>query len=82
MTIMDRAMGTNVPFRERISCTVDEACSATGLGRAKLYEEIAAGRVEVRKVGRRTLVLVPSLERLVVKPPDERVSNTHAEDAV
>jgi excisionase family DNA binding protein len=58
-------MATNVPFRERISCTVDEACSATGIGRAKLYEEIAAGRVEIRKVGRRTLVLIPSLERLV-----------------
>lgn len=25
-----------VPFRERLSCTIDEACMVTGLGCAKL----------------------------------------------
>jgi excisionase family DNA binding protein len=56
---------SNIPFRERISCTVPEACVATGLGRTKLYEEIAAGRIETCKVGKRVLVLVSSLENLV-----------------
>jgi hypothetical protein len=54
-----------VPFRERISCTIPEACAATGIGRSKLYEEITAGRVVTSKVGKRTLVLVHSLEKLV-----------------
>jgi excisionase family DNA binding protein len=58
-------MNPSIPFRERISCTIDEACAATGLGRSKLYEEIAAGHVAVHKIGKRTLVLVKSLERLI-----------------
>jgi hypothetical protein len=59
-----------IPFRERISCTIPEACAATGLGRTKLYEEIAAGRVQTNKIGTRTLVIVKSLERLI-NPPSE-----------
>jgi excisionase family DNA binding protein len=53
-----------IPFKERISCTVDEACSATGIGRSKLYSEIAAGRVDTRKVGKRTLIVIKSLLKL------------------
>lgn len=37
--------GKVVPFRERISCTVDEACVVTGLGRTKLYELIGSGQL-------------------------------------
>ncbi len=55
-------------FRERISCTIPQACAATGLGRTKLYEEIGAGRVRTSKVGSRTLVLVESLVALVSAP--------------
>jgi hypothetical protein len=58
-------MNANIPFRERIACTIPEACIATGLGRSKLYAEIAAGRVATRKVGRRVLVIVESLEHLI-----------------
>jgi len=53
-----------IPFKERISCTVDQACAATGIGRTKLYGEIAAGRVETRKIGKRTLIVVKSLLKL------------------
>jgi hypothetical protein len=56
---------TTIPFAERPSCTIEEACQATGLGRTKLYEEMAAGRVQTTYVGRRRLVLVPSLLRLL-----------------
>jgi excisionase family DNA binding protein len=57
-----------VPFAEKISCTLDEACSATGLGRSKLYQQIRAGFLETRKVGKRRLVLVESLRNLVDGP--------------
>ena len=50
---------TTIPFAERPSCTIEEACRATGLGRTKLYEEMAAGRVQTTDVGKRRLVLVP-----------------------
>jgi hypothetical protein len=58
-------MTANIPFRDRISCTIPEACAATGLGRTKIYEEIAAGRVQTSKVGTRTLILVQSLVAMI-----------------
>ena len=54
-----------IPFRERLSCTVDEACAVTGLGRTKLYELIGSGQVRTTTIGRRRLVLVRSLLDLV-----------------
>jgi excisionase family DNA binding protein len=62
-------MGSDIPFRDRISCTIREACLATGIGRTKLYQEIAAGRIRTSKVGRRTLVLVESLVTLIDPQP-------------
>ncbi len=54
-------MTSAIPFRERLSCTIPEACAATGLGRTKLYEQIGAGRVQTRKFGTRTLIVVEIL---------------------
>jgi len=65
---------TSISFRERLSCTIPEACAATGLGRTKLYEEIGAGRVQVRKFGTRTLVVVNSLVALI--DPDSAPAET------
>jgi hypothetical protein len=58
-------MISTIPFRERLSCTIPEACAATGLGRTKLYEQIGAGRVQTRKFGTRTLIVVESLVALI-----------------
>jgi excisionase family DNA binding protein len=55
----------SIPFAQRLTCTVAEACEATGLGRTKLYELIGDGRVTTTTVGRRRLVLVQSLLALV-----------------
>jgi hypothetical protein len=54
-------MTTTIPFDQRISCTIAEACHATGIGRTKLYEEMSAGRVQTTSIGKRRLVLVASL---------------------
>jgi excisionase family DNA binding protein len=59
------ASGTSIPFGERLTCTIAEACEATGLGRTKLYELIGDGRVDTATIGRRRLVKVRSLRRLV-----------------
>lgn len=53
--------GPTIPFSHRLSCTIDEACEATGLGRTKLYELIGAGQVATTTVGRRRLVMVRGL---------------------
>ena len=55
----------NVPFQERPTCTVAEACDAVGLGKTKFYELMGAGAVETISVGRRRLVRVPSLLRFL-----------------
>ena len=65
-------MEHSVPFNQRISCSISEACSATGIGRSKLFQEIAAGRIETRKVGSRTLIIVRSLKKWI--DPDSDVA--------
>lgn len=57
-----------LPFTERLSCTIDEACEATGLGRTKLYELIGAGQIVTTTIGRRRLVMVRSLIALLGTP--------------
>lgn len=56
-----------VPFSERPTCSIAEACSAAGFGRTKLYELIDDGAIETTKIGRRRLVRVPSLLRLLAQ---------------
>ena len=30
---------STMPFAQRLTCTIDDACEVTGLGRTKLYDE-------------------------------------------
>jgi excisionase family DNA binding protein len=53
-----------IPFAQRLTCTVAEACAATGLGRTKLYELIGEGCLDTTTIGRRRLILVRSLRTL------------------
>ena len=53
------------PFRGWLGCSPSEACVALGVGRTFLYQLIAERRVEVTKLGRRTIVSIPSLLKLV-----------------
>ena len=62
---------TTIPFAQRLTCTIAEACEATGLGRTKLYELIGAGYLDTKTIGRRRLVLVHSLRILVETESDE-----------
>lgn len=58
-------MSTTIPFWARISCTVEEACGLTGLGRTTIYLKIRTHELKTAKVGRRTLVIIDSLMALV-----------------
>ncbi|MGY3448400.1 excisionase family DNA-binding protein [Bradyrhizobium sp. USDA 4353] len=60
-----------IPFAQKLTCTINEACEATGLGRTKLYELIGEGRLATTTVGRRRLVVVRSLLSLL--EPDTSV---------
>jgi excisionase family DNA binding protein len=57
--------GSTIPFVERPTCTVAEACRAVGFGKTKLYELIDGGAVDSIRIGRRRLIRVPSLLRLL-----------------
>lgn len=60
------ATGMNtIPFAHRLTCTINEACEVTGLGRTKLYEIIGNGHLATTTVGRRRLVVVRSLLSLL-----------------
>jgi excisionase family DNA binding protein len=55
---------TDIPFRERIFCTINEAAQATGSGRSKIYELIKAERIRTVRIDGRTKVVVASLLEL------------------
>jgi excisionase family DNA binding protein len=48
-----------------ITVRIREACRLSGIGRSKLYELIAAGEIEIIKVGTITLVPMASLTRFL-----------------
>lgn len=52
---------TEIPFMQRPTCTIKEACKAAGMGRTKFYEIIKNGDLKIISIGRRRLVQVPSL---------------------
>jgi excisionase family DNA binding protein len=60
-TPMAEALPEDAVFSRPLTVRVREACRLTGIGRSKLYELIAAGEIEVIKVGTITLVPVSSL---------------------
>ena len=56
---------SSVPFSQRLSCTIKEASKASGLGPTTIYALISDGTLESTKVGRRRLILVRSLRKLI-----------------
>lgn len=51
----------SIPFLQRLTCSIADACKATGLGKTKIYELISNGSIRTKSVGRRRLVVVESL---------------------
>jgi excisionase family DNA binding protein len=45
----------------RAALRVNEACATLGISRSKIYEELAAGRLEARKAGSCTLIPMASI---------------------
>ncbi len=55
-----------------LAYSVAQASKLAGVGRSHLYEEIKAGRLPVRKAGRRTLVLASDLSAWLAELPAAR----------
>lgn len=54
-------MNKSIPFNERLTCTVKEACAVIPCGRTHLYVMIRAGLIKAEKFGDRTLIVISSL---------------------
>ncbi|AKM09718.1 helix-turn-helix transcriptional regulator [Croceicoccus naphthovorans] len=53
----------------KIAYTVPEALSALGIGRTNFYKLANEGKIDLRKVGGRTLATADSLHRLINEAP-------------
>lgn len=50
---------------EPLAYSIKEACRATSLGRTRIYQLIAAGRIKVVRIDKRTLIPAQSLHDLL-----------------
>ncbi|MET4493484.1 helix-turn-helix domain-containing protein [Bradyrhizobium sp. LA7.1] len=48
---------TRPPLIDDGAVSIDQFCSNNAVSRATVYREIASGRLEARKVGRKTVIL-------------------------
>jgi len=54
-----------------LAYSIDELSTVTGLCRAKLYKDIASGKLEAKKAGSRTLVLHDEANRYLHDLPNK-----------
>lgn len=50
---------------EPLAYSVANACKVSSIGKTRLYQLISEGRLEARKVGKRTLIPAASLRALI-----------------
>lgn len=55
----------SLDLSQRITISVDEAMSATGIGKTMLYELLNDGSLRSIKLGKRRLIIVESLHELI-----------------
>jgi len=55
----------HIPDNPKLAYSISEAANAISIGRSKLYQLIAEGSVETRKIGKRTVIPAASLHRLL-----------------
>ena len=62
-----------MPMLMPLAVNVDQTAKMVGCSRSKLYMAIAKGELEIRKQGRKTIILVSELQRyLEALPTSER----------
>ncbi|WP_288637875.1 helix-turn-helix domain-containing protein [uncultured Oxalobacter sp.] len=49
--------------------SVKEFCEIVGIGRTTFYQEVKAGRIKAKKMGRSTLITKSELERFIEELP-------------
>jgi excisionase family DNA binding protein len=59
---------------DRLAYPINDLAEALGVGRTKLYAEIAAGRIRAKKCGSRTLVPIASARAYLDQLPDMKTA--------
>jgi excisionase family DNA binding protein len=62
------------PADTALAYTISQATRVAGIGRSKLYLEMASGRLRARRLGRRVLIEASELRRFLASLPDARPS--------
>jgi excisionase family DNA binding protein len=50
---------------EPLAVTIQDACAMIGVKRTKLYALCEAGEIELRKIGRRSVITMASLKKFI-----------------
>ena len=60
--------------------TINEAINEIGIGRTKLYAEIKDGKIQIRKIGRKSIILADELLKYLNSLPssEEAQRNTNS----
>lgn len=69
LAVNSRPRQTPVPYIQPVALTIPEAVAYTRRSRATLYKLINEGSIEARKAGRRTLLMVASLDEMLASLP-------------
>ena len=64
------AMSTDDGNLTKLAYGVQEFGAVAGLGRTKVYAEIAAGRLRAKKAGRRTIILAEDARAYLASLPE------------
>jgi excisionase family DNA binding protein len=78
---VDRPSTPSAPFDGRLGVSIDETATALGVQRDTVYRLIGDGRLIASKLGRRTIVHVASVQRLLAETvviPKPRVRRRRA----
>jgi excisionase family DNA binding protein len=53
---------------------IQEFCDMYGVGKSTMYEEVKAGRLQVRKIGKRSLIAVDDADRWLANLPKQQAA--------
>lgn len=67
---------TENAYELKASYTIDEVSKIITLGRTKIYENINAGTLKARKLGRKTIILKEDLEQFLTNLEPYKTSNS------
>lgn len=56
-------------LKEKEAFTITEFCQLYSIGRTKAYEEIKSGRLQIRKIGKRTIITAEAAQEWLANLP-------------